>query len=102
MPKVGVPELITFLITGTAYLPVSAGSPGPFDRNKPSGFSARISSADVGAGHTGVRAPSPGRQPQNIALDAVVDGNDVELGRGLPAKPLFPGPGRFVPGEALA
>ena len=39
-------------MTGTAYSPVAAGSPGPLDRNTPSGFIARISSADVVAGTT--------------------------------------------------
>ena len=52
MPKVGVPKSITCRITGTAYSPVAAGSPGPFDRNTPSGFIARMSSADVVAGTT--------------------------------------------------
>src|SRR5258707_7557754 len=56
MPNVGVPLSITCLMTGTAYAPVAAGSPGPFDRNTPSGFIARISSADVVAGTTGTLA----------------------------------------------
>ncbi|MNL29472.1 hypothetical protein D3C87_1511550 [compost metagenome] len=50
MPKVGMSVLMISWITGTAYSPVAAGSPGPFDRKMPSGFSARMSSAEVWAG----------------------------------------------------
>ena len=32
MPKIGVLAWSSALIVGTAYLPVSAGSPGPFDK----------------------------------------------------------------------
>ena len=66
-------------MTGTAYLPVAAGSPGPLDRNTPSGFSARMSSAVVVAGTTVTLQPTLGEQPQDVALDAVVDRDDVEL-----------------------
>src|SRR5215475_1558055 len=52
MPKVGTPRAISSRITGTAYSPVAAGSPGPFERNTPSGLSARMSSAEVLAGTT--------------------------------------------------
>ena len=58
MPNVGVPESISCLITGTAYCPVAAGSPGPFDRNTPSGLSAKISSALVFAGTTVTLQPT--------------------------------------------
>ena len=68
MPKVGVPESITFWITGTAYLPVSAGSPGPFDRNTPSGFIARMSSAEVVAGTTVTLQPSPASSRRMLRL----------------------------------
>ena len=71
-------ESITLLITGTAYSPVAAGSPGPFDRNTPSGFSASMSSADVVAGTTVTLHAVVGEQAQDVALDAVVDGDDVE------------------------
>src|SRR6476660_5566677 len=77
MPKVGVHESITFWMTGTAYLPVAAGSPGPFDRKTPSGFIARMSSAEVVAGTTVTLQPSP-------------------------ANPVAPLPRRLVPGKALA
>ena len=50
MPKVGTSFSRTCRIIGTAYSPVAAGSPGPFDRKTPSGFSAMMSSADVWAG----------------------------------------------------
>ncbi len=68
-------------IVGTAYLPVSAGSPGPLERNTPSGFSARISSAEVVAGTTVTAQPQIAEQPQNVALDAVIDGDDAIPGR---------------------
>ena len=35
---------------GIAYLPVAAGSPGPFDKKIPSGFSFKISLLEVLAG----------------------------------------------------
>ena len=54
------------------------------------------------AGTTVILQPSAGQKPQDVALDAVVDGDDVELRRGLPPKAFFPLPRRFVPGEALA
>jgi hypothetical protein len=38
------------LIIGTAYSPVAAGSPGPFDRKTPSGLWANTSSAVAVAG----------------------------------------------------
>ena len=68
MPNVGVPESITFLMTGTAYLPVSAGSPGPFDRNTPSGFIARMSSAEVVAGTTVTLQPTPASSRRMLRL----------------------------------
>src|SRR3979411_1318437 len=107
MPKVGVPELITLWITGTAYLPVSAGSPGPCERNKPSGvIAARLHRQDV-FGRSGRRphgdlAANAGEQPQDVALDAVIDGDDVELRLGLPPKNFFPRPRRFGPIKTLA
>ena len=68
MPKVGVPDSITLLMTGTAYSPVAAGSPGPFDRNTPSGFIARMSSADVVAGTTVTLQPSPASRRRMLRL----------------------------------
>ena len=55
----GVDEL---LIAGTAYSPVAAGSPGPFDRNTPSGLSASTSSAVAVAGTTVTLHPAVARQ----------------------------------------
>ncbi len=68
MPKVGVPEAISDLITGTAYLPVSAGSPGPFDRNTPSGLSAMMSSDEVLAGTTVTLQPAPASNRRMLRL----------------------------------
>ena len=68
MPKVGVPESISFLITGTAYSPVAAGSPGPFDRNTPSGLSAMMSSAEVLAGTTVTLQPAPASRRRMLRL----------------------------------
>ena len=47
-----MPLSMRLLITGTAYSPVAAGSPGPLERNTPSGLSATMSSAAVVAGTT--------------------------------------------------
>src|SRR5438105_2755958 len=47
-------------------------------------------------------AARAGEQAQDVALDAIVDSDDVELRFGLPAKALVPRPWRLVPGEALA
>ena len=44
--------LINFLTILIAYFPVAAGSPGPFDKNTPSGFRSSIYSARVFAGRT--------------------------------------------------
>ena len=62
------PKSITFWITGTAYLPVAAGSPGPLDRKTPSGFIARMSSADVVAGTTVILQPSPASSRRMLRL----------------------------------
>src|SRR5580704_7611669 len=43
-----------------------------------------------------------GELAQNVALDAVVDGDDVIFGAVALAVAFAPNPGRFVPGEALA
>ena len=39
--------MINFCIVGIAYFPVAAGSPGPFDKNIPSGLRLKISLAIV-------------------------------------------------------
>ena len=41
----GIFSLINFCIIFIAYLPVAAGSPGPFDKKMPSGFNLTISLA---------------------------------------------------------
>ena len=38
---------MNFFIIGIAYFPVAAGSPGPLDKNIPSGFNSKISLALV-------------------------------------------------------
>ena len=68
-------------ITGTAYSPVAAGSPGPFDRKTPSGWWRRMSSAVAVAGTTVTRQPCVGEAAQDVALGAVIDGDDVEARR---------------------
>ena len=103
MPNIGMPEAISFWISGTAYLPVAAGSPGPFDRKTPSGLSASMSSAVRRRRHDRDLAAGAGQAAQDVALDAVVDGDDVELRRCSCAAVAFaPHPGRLVPGVALA
>ena len=62
MPKVGSPASITALMVGTEYLPVSAGSPGPLERNTPSGFLESTSSAVAVAGSTITSAPAAARR----------------------------------------
>jgi len=68
MPKTGLPLSTSFLISGTAYSPVAAGSPGPLDRNTPSGFIARMSSALVSAGTTVTSQPALVRQRRMLRL----------------------------------
>ena len=80
MPNTGF-RSISVRITGTAYSPVAAGSPGPLERKMPSGLSARMSAADVCAGTTVTLQRIAGELAQNIALDAVVDRNNVEFRR---------------------
>ena len=50
MPNIGNLLFISCFITGIAYLPVAAGSPGPFDKKIPSGFSFKIFWLEVLAG----------------------------------------------------
>ena len=61
MPISGLPLSSSFLISGTAYSPVAAGSPGPFDSTTPSGSRARMSSAVVEAGTTVIFTPVEAR-----------------------------------------
>ena len=57
IPKIGTRPIIPRMLF-TAYVHGS-GSPGPFDRNTPSGFIASTSSAEVSAGTTVTRQHSP-------------------------------------------
>jgi hypothetical protein len=51
------------LMTGTAYSPVAAGSPGPFDRKMPSGFwRQHCRPAGVVAGTTVTLQPRPAKR----------------------------------------
>src|SRR4029078_59256 len=97
---------------GTAYSPVAAGSPGPFERKTPSGFSAMMSSAEAlaattvtvtaGRGRAGELSAGECAEAENVGLGSGVERDDVEVRICLPRVALVPGPGRFVPGEALA
>ena len=62
MPKVGTFRSSSVRITGTAYSPVAAGSPGPFERKTPSGLSASTSSAVAVAGTTVTLQPARARR----------------------------------------
>ena len=77
MPNNGLPVSSIARITGTAYSPVAAGSPGPFDRKKPSGSSAMIASNEAVAGTTDTRAPGEREVTEDVVFAAVVDGDDV-------------------------
>ena len=55
-------------IVGTAYAPVAAGSPGPFDKNTPSGFSSKIDFAEVLDGKTITSQPTDARQRRILCL----------------------------------
>ena len=71
-------------ITGTAYSPVAAGSPGPFDRKKPSG-SCDHHLVEARPGRDD-RHPRPGLDQiaEDVALGAIIDRDDV--GRRLPRR----------------
>src|SRR5579871_1181353 len=56
MPKIGTPASSTPRIAATAY-PAAAGSPGPLEKNTPSGLTARISLAEEVAGSTRTSMP---------------------------------------------
>jgi hypothetical protein len=57
MPNTGFLS-ISARMTGTAYSPVAAGSPGPFARKMPSGLWRMISSVLAVAGTTVTRQPA--------------------------------------------
>ena len=101
MPKVGTRSSIKRLITGTAYSPVAAGSPGPLARKTPSGSSAQQILGLHRRGHDRDLAAPSREQPQDIALHAIVDGDHVETRLGLMAISVRPGPFRLLPGVAL-
>ena len=52
LPKIGIFLFRIFCMQGFANLDVAAGSPGPLDRNTPSGLSFSIVSKSVSAGTT--------------------------------------------------
>ncbi len=91
---VGVEQV---LITGTAYSPVAAGSPGPLERKMPSGCMARMSSARGLGRHDGDLGAEAGKQAQDVALDAVVEATTCMDGLVLFAIAFVPDPGRFAP-----
>ena len=102
MPKVGVPEVDDLLDHGYRIFAGLGGIAGAVRQE----HAVRLHRQDVfcrcGRGHHRDLAAFAGEQPQDVALDAVIDGDDVELGRGLPAEPVAPGPRRLVPGKTLA
>jgi hypothetical protein len=102
MPNIGLPVSISALMVGTAYLPVAAGSPGPLDRKMPSGLCERTSLAVAVAGHDRHLGALFGELAQDVALGAVVDGDDVELGVLDLAVALVPFPRGLVPVVGLA
>ena len=55
-------------MTGTAYFPVAAGSPGPLDKKIPSGLCARTSSAELEAGKTITSQPADARHRRIFRL----------------------------------
>ena len=54
--------------TGCEVFELAAGSPGPFDRNTPSGLSAMMSSAEVFAGTTVILQPEPASSRRMLRL----------------------------------
>jgi hypothetical protein len=68
MPNTGTRFSSTPRIAGTAYSPVAAGSPGPLDRNTPSGSCRRISSAVAVAGTTVTSMPAAARERRMLRL----------------------------------
>ncbi len=69
MPNTGSSASSSARMTGTAYSPVAAGSPGPLERKMPAGSSAMIALADVVAGTTVTRAPARTRLRKIVCLE---------------------------------
>ena len=59
-----------------------SGSPGPLERNTPSGFSASTSSAEVSGRHHRDAAAHLHQAAQDVALDAEIVGHHVKAGLG--------------------
>ena len=57
IPKIGILFSKIFLMTGAAYCEVANGSPGPFDKNTPSGLCFKISAKEDWAGSTVILKP---------------------------------------------
>ena len=55
-------------MTGTAYSPVAAGSPGPLARNTPSGFIAMMSPALAVEGTTVTAQPASASRRRMLRL----------------------------------
>ena len=79
MPNSGFLVASHCWITGTAYAPVAAGSPGPFDRNRPSGCVGHDVFEGRGGGNDGYVAARIGQVAEDIAFDAVIDGDDFRF-----------------------
>ena len=80
MPNVGVPDASTSPIIGTAYSPVAAGSPGPLDRNTPSGLWPSTSLAVAEAGTTVTLQSRSARQRRMLRLAPKSTGDHMALG----------------------
>ncbi len=68
MPNTGNPASIAARITGMAYAPVAAGSPGPFDSTTPCGLWRMMSSNEAFAGTTVTSAPIPANNLKMLCL----------------------------------
>ena len=89
-------------MTGTAYSPVAAGIAGAVGQEDAVGLHGQdLFGAGLGR-HDGDLGAEPGEQAQDVALDAVVDGDDMHRRLGLLAKAFVPDPGRLAPDRGLA
>ena len=81
----------------------AAGSPGPLEKNTPSGRAARISSAVTGRREHGDLAAAPGHGPRRGGLDAQVHGRDPVADRRAVRRGHRVGGGRgHLPGQVGA
>ena len=102
MPKVGVPEFDQFfddrhrVFAGRRRIARAIGEENPVRLQRHDVFGRSLGRDDRDL------AASAGEEAENVALDAVVDRDDVEFRICQPRIALVPGPRCFVPGETLA